>query len=53
MVYYRVTSKREKNVSLKKVKRELSMGLDGFEYLKKQDIKEQVFPAAPVQDPER
>ena len=43
MVYYRVTSKREKNVSLKKVKRELSMGLDGFEYLKKQDIKEQVF----------
>ena len=42
MVYYRVTSKREKNVSLKKVKRELSMGLDGFEYLKKQHFKKSI-----------
>ena len=47
MVYYRVTSRRETEVlkaDLKIiVKWESNMGSDGFEFLKKQDIKEQVF----------
>lgn len=47
MVYYIVTSKREMQMSVSllefNLKWESCMGTDGFEYLKKQDIKEQVF----------